>query len=471
MELFFLKYHVNDNHSFLFNTLNEYNTFLTAYTFDTQSFQNEYISEETTEINYQINSNKSLGTPQEIGYIIAVNGNVTLNFIVNNWRRLSNGVIKFFVTADIFRNDLNGTKYLNTKIPSGSIDQTNGYLENLDKTQIIPFDLGDDVGVEQETYPFSTSDGKNWVIVICGETSFGNYTVVATDYADDIGSMTAIARIMSMGTTITRVDDTSKSSNFKATACYIIPKSIIRDGYSNSTAFTINTEQAVKVYSINAYFKKTQVDLPQMRTLKKYDFGTIGTRVKINKQFDSPLYILTSFNSSDVSIGILYNNVYLDVTSEFEFPIVTDEFAQYATLNKKSLITKGITSAASIGVGIVSKNPIAVVGGVLQAGSTVAEMFDKSEQPFDITANAQGAANTTFNNGFSFRTYTGRSYAEAARVAKTFGYKYQDVSASLNTLLFDGRQIGKVFIRYKFLENSEKFRPATFAKLLNGVFV
>ena len=119
----------------------------------------------------------------------------------------------------------------------------------------------------------------------------------------------------------------------------------------------------------------------------------------------------------------------------------------------------------------MSKNPIAVVGGVLQAGSTVAEMFDKSEQPFNITANAQGAANITFNNGFSFRTYTGRSYAEAVRVAKTFGYKYQNVSASLDTLLFDGRRIGKIFIRYKFLENSEKFRPATFTKLLNGVFV
>lgn len=472
MELYFLKYHVNDNHSFLFNNIDEFNTFLTANTFDTQTFQNEYISEDTSEINYQIKAEKPLDAPQEIGYIIAVNGEITLNFIVNSWRRLSNGVIKFFVTSDIFRNDLNGLKYLRAnKSPNGNIDQTNGYVNNLDKTQIVPFDLGDDVAVEKETYPLTTTDGKNWVIVICAETVFGNYTVVATDYANDIGTMTAIARVMTMGTTITRDDDETKTSNFKAVSCYIIPKTIIRSGYNNSTAFTINTEKAVKVYSINAYFKKTEVILPYMQPLKKYDFGTIGTRIKINKQFDAPLYILTAFNSSDISIGILYNNIYLDVTSEFELPIVTDEFAQYATLNKKSLITKGITSAASIGVGIVSKNPIAVVGGVLQAGSTVAEMFDKSEQPFDITANAQGAANITFNNGFSFRTYTGRSYAEAARVAKTFGYKYQDISASLNTLLFDGRRIGKIFIRYKFLENSEKFRPATFAKLLNGVFV
>ena len=55
-----------------------------------------------------------------------------------------------------------------------------------------------------------------------------------------------------MGTTITRDDDTTKSSNFKAVSCYIIPKTIIRDGYKNSTAFTINTEQAVKVFIVNA---------------------------------------------------------------------------------------------------------------------------------------------------------------------------------------------------------------------------
>ena len=79
MELYFLKYHVNDNHSFLFNNIDEFNTFLTANTFDTQTFQNEYISEDTSEINYQIKAEKQLDAPQEIGYIIAVNGEITLN--------------------------------------------------------------------------------------------------------------------------------------------------------------------------------------------------------------------------------------------------------------------------------------------------------------------------------------------------------------------------------------------------------
>ena len=148
MELHFLKYHVNDNHSFLFNNIDEFNAFLAENTFDTQTFQNEYISEDTSEINYQIKAEKPLDAPQEIGYIIAVNGEITLNFIVNSWRRLSNGVIKFFVTSDIFRNDLNGLKYLRTnKSPNGNIDQTNGYVNNLDRTQIVPFDLGDDVAV------------------------------------------------------------------------------------------------------------------------------------------------------------------------------------------------------------------------------------------------------------------------------------------------------------------------------------
>lgn len=470
MNVHFLNYQVNQNHNFLFSTQAQYTAFINKHKLYTQTVNNTAISEGTTEINLNFSDSK-IKNPFLVGYIIVENDGLYLNFIVTNFKQISAQVVTYTVQPDIFRNDLNGDANFSVDI-TAQIDQTNAPVGAVLSSQIIPYDVGDPIRIENETYPLINADGTNWVVVICGETTFGNYSVLATDYASDIGSMTAIARVLTQGTEITRVDDVTKKSTYKPTSCYIIPKTIIRDGYSVSTAYTINTEKAVKLYAINAYFKRTEIIKPKTSPLHIYDFGTIAKRVRINKQFSDSIYVLAAFNSSDISIGIQYNNIFLDVTDEFEFPILTDEFAQFATLNKKSLAVKGVSAVASIGAGIISKNPIAVVGGLMQAGSTVSAYLDKADEPYTITGNNNGCANVTFNNGFSFRTYAGRNYTEAARVTTLFGNKYQNIEKNLSELLnAENRAIGKTFIKFKFINTPEKIRPETFAKLLNGVFV
>ena len=481
MKINFYNYKVSPNHSFLFLANSEYEKFNTDYRVDSQEYNNIYISEGTTSINYRVGN---VGFyPQNIGYIIVEDGDRLLNFIVTNWERLSNEVIKFSVTADIFRNDLNYSKTVFSNIVSGFVDQTNGAIGNVDAYQRIPPALGDPVKIENETYPLKDDRGTNWCIIVCAETTFGDYGVFATGYTNDIGTMTSYARVLTEGTTITLASDDSKSSTFKPTACYIVPKPIIRSGYEIAElAYQVNTLTHVYVYPINAFFERFEVVKPATQLMKIYDFGTIAKRITLNKQFDSPIYIISSFNSSDISIGIQYNNIYLDVTDEFSYPITTDEFSQYASLNKRDFAIKSTTAAGSIVVGAVVAGSGLATGNLIQAGAGAASILtgiskmaafeDKNEQPYSITSNNDGCSNITFNNGFSFRTYGGRNYEEALRTILLFGYKYQNVIRDLTTLInFPRRVLGRTFIRFKTLTNPEVVRSETFARLLNGVFV
>lgn len=481
MNINFYNYKVSPNHSFLFLSVSEYEKFNTDYRVDSQEYNNIYISEATTSINYRIGS---VGFyPQNVGYIIVEDGDRLLNFIVTGWERLSNEVIKFTVTADIFRNDLNYSKTVYSLPVSGFVDQTNGAIGNVESHQRIPPALGDPIKIENETYPLKDDNGTNWCIIICAETTFGDYGVFATGFTNDIGTMTRYARVLTEGTTIALVSDNTKSSSFKPTSCYIVPKPIIRSGYEIADlAYQVNTLTDVNVYPINAFFERFEILKPATQPMKMYDFGTIAKRVTLNKQFDSPIYVISSFNSSDISIGIQYNNIYLDVTDEFAFPISTDEFAQYATLNKRDFAIKSTTAVGGIAVGAVLTGSGLATGNLVQAGAGVASILtgiskmsafeDKNEQPYSVTSNNDGCANITFNNGFSFRTYNGRNYEEAIRTISLFGYQYQNVTRNLNTLLnFSTRKLGRTFVRYKTLTNPETVRSETFARLLNGVFV
>lgn len=481
MKINFYSYKVSPNHSFLFLTDSDYDKFNTDYRVDSQEYDNIYISEGTTSINYR--TSKTGLYPQHIGYIIVEDGNKLLNFIVTGWERLSNEVIKFSVTADIFRNDLNYAKDDFSNLVTGYVDQTNGAIGSVDAYQRILPTLGEPVKIENETFPLKNDNGTNWCIIVCAETTFGDYGVFATGYTSDIGTMTRYARVLTTGTTITLASNNDKSSAFKPTACYIVPKPIIRSGYEIAElAYQVDTLTHVYVYPINAFFERFEVSKPATMPLKIYDFGTIAKRVTLNKQFDSPIYIISSFNSSDISIGIQYNNIYIDVTDEFAYPITTDEFSQYASLNKRDFAIKSTTTVGGIVVGAgLAVNGIAT-GNLVQAGAGAASIIsgiskmaafeDKNEQPYSITGNNDGCANITFNNGFSFRTYGGRNYEEAYRTITVFGYQYQNVKRNLNTLInFPARILGKTFIRFKTLTNPENVRSETLTRLLNGVFV
>ena len=486
MKIIILNYKVNQNHSFLLNSVEEYNKFIIDYKVDEQEFNNRYISESTTFINYRLSN--TIFLPQTIGYIIVeMNDSYDsiLNFIVTGWERISDEVIKFNVVPDIFRNDLNKTKSgLAGYTLNGYIEQTNGVISNVDPSQIILPNLGDAVKIESETYPLRNTNGTNWVVIICAETELYDYGVFATEYEDDIGTMTHFARVISTAASIKRVSD-EKTTTFKATSCYIVPKGIIRDGYiiPDLAYVPVGHEGAsTRIYPINAFFKQTEIAIPQTDRLKIYDFGTIAKRVIINKQYDSPIYIISSFNSSDISIGIQYNNIYLDVTDEFAFPISTDEFAQYASLNKRDFAIKSTTAIGGVAVGTVLVGSGLATGNLVQAGagaasiltgvSKMAAFMDKNEQPYSVTSNNDGCANVTFNNGFSFRVYQGRNYEEAYRTVLQFGYQYKRVSKKLTELLSaPNRIIGRTFIKFKSIADNETIRSDTFARLLNGVFV
>ena len=489
MKIIFLKYQVNQNHSFLTYSLQQYNKFINNNKIAEQSFENRYISESTKFIDYRIDNSTSPQSnidkkPQIIGYIIVENENSLLNFIVTGWERLSNEVIRFNVVEDIFRNDLNNDKNGISGNCYGFIEQTNGKIDDVEPSQVILPNLGDAVKIESETYPLRNTDGTNWVVIICGETTLGNYGVFATDFASDIGTMTALARALTTYTSITRVSD-QKETTFKATSCYIVPKDIIREGYNiPDLAYreTGHEDTGVYIYPINAFFKQTEIAINDIDKLKIYDFGTIAKRVIFNKLYDTPISVLSSFNSSDISIGIQYNDIYLDVTDEFAFPITTDEFAQYASVNKRDMAIKTTTAVGGVVVGGVLTASGIVTGNLVQAGagaasilsgvSKMASFADKNEQPYSVTSNNDGCANITFNNGFSIRKYQGRNYEEAFRTVGKFGYQYKRVLQFLTPLLSDtNRIIGKTFVKYKSIENSENIRSETFARLLNGVFV
>lgn len=486
MKVIILNYKVNQNHSFLLNSVEDYNKFITDYKVAEQEFNNRYISESTTFINYRLSN--TIFLPQIIGYIIVEMNdsyNSILNFIVTGWERVSDEVIRFNVVPDIFRNDLNGTKSgLLGYTLNGYIEQTNGVIGNVNPSQIILPNLGDPVKIENETYPLRDERGTNWVVIICAETELPDYGVFATEYADDIGTMTHFSRIISTAAQIKRVSD-NKTTTFKATSCYIVPKGIIRDGYiiPELAYVPVGHEGAsTQIYPINAFFKRTEITINDIDKLKIYDFGTIAKRVIFNKLYDTPISIVSSFNSSDISIGIQYNDIYLDVTDEFAFPIATDEFAQYASLNKRDMAVKTTTAVGGVVVGGVLTASGIATGNLVQAGagaasiltgvSKMATFADKNEQPYSVTSNNDGCANVTFNNGFSLRVYQGRNYEEAYRTVLQFGYQYKRVLKKLTDLLSaPNRIIGRTFIKFKSIPNSETIRSDTFARLLNGVFV
>lgn len=485
MKIIFLNYQVNQNHSFLTFNLEQYNNFIKSHKIAEQSFENRYISESTKFIDYRIdNIDEIVKKPQVIGYIIVENENSLLNFIVTGWERLSNEVIRFNVVADIFRNDLNNDKNGISGMSYGYIEQTNGKIDGVEPSQLVLPNLGDPVKIESETYPLRNSDGTNWVVIICAETELPDYGVFATEYESDIGTMTHFARLISTAASIKRVSD-GKTTTFKATSCYIVPKGIIRDGYiiPELAYEPVGHEgSSTRIYPINAFFKRTEVTINDIDRLKIYDFGTIAKRVIFNKLYDTPISIVSSFNSSDISIGIQYNDIYLDVTDEFAFPITTDEFAQYASLNKRDMAIKTTTAVGGVVVGGVLTASGIATGNLIQAGagvgsiltgvSKMAAFADKNEQPYSVTSNNDGCANITFNNGFSIRKYQGRNYEEAYRTVQKFGYQYKRVLQFLTPLLSEtNRLIGKTFVKYKSIENSENIRSETFARLLNGVFV
>lgn len=127
----------------------------------------------------------------------------------------------------------------------------------------------------------------------------------------------------------------------------------------------------------------------------------------------------------------------------------TTEITRQKQANELNMILGLMSSALAIGVGVATENPVAIAGGVLSAGKTIASNVNSNRMLFERAQTSFGTSEGVFHSPITFGRYLRYSYHEPiisddnSIYAKTQGYPVNTYQ-SLSTIPSGYVEVGEI---------------------------
>ena len=192
----------------------------------------------------------------------------------------------------------------------------------------------------------------------------------------------------------------------------------------------------------------SEMNLREPSTNYEFYIPFLGwVKVDSNKVSDSRILIFYTMDlKSGISTAYIYNytkqfvvysgtcnlGVKIDMTTSNQIENIKQKQA-----NDMNMILGMLSSVISFGVGVATENPVAVVGGVLSAGKTIAGYVNANNQIFERSQMSFGTANGSLYSNLQFKCVRSSHNAlsvDSTTFAKMQGYPYNNYVASMSTM-------------------------------------
>lgn len=167
-----------------------------------------------------------------------------------------------------------------------------------------------------------------------------------------------------------------------------MPYFILADFSIESSSNYLDYEPYTYMEIYIAFVGWTKVNLNQVRGKRILIYYTLDYKTGMGTAY---LYNLTDSKliySTNCQLGIK-----LDITTSN-----ATEIAKQKQANELNMILGLMTSALSIGVGVASENPVAIAGGVLSAGKTLASYVNNNNMLFERAQTSYGTSEGIFHS-------------------------------------------------------------------------
>lgn len=165
----------------------------------------------------------------------------------------------------------------------------------------------------------------------------------------------------------------------------------------------------------------------------KMSIGSLSKRVEIDAaNIEAGARLYWGLCANQYYINIVAGGKVIDITEDFETPVLRDAARQIAAANATGVAVSGVASAVSIAAGVATANPMAIIGGALSAARLIGEQASLRGTPQSIEADAK-AFRTLFNarsynggtrGGIYWERYSTRNAQILGRYAAAFGEKF-----------------------------------------------
>lgn len=158
-------------------------------------------------------------------------------------------------------------------------------------------------------------------------------------------------------------------------------------------------------------------------TALNYQIGTYGNRVTIPFNHKNLIAKIKFSATAECSIILQVGNQFADITSEFEFAVIENDYARYLSENKNGRLWKYIGTGVSLIKSVTSGNVGAIAGAVVSAGSTIATEKDRAAQAYNVNLPTPASLNL-FDKavaGLAFFVVEPQDYNERKVNFETYG--------------------------------------------------
>lgn len=124
-----------------------------------------------------------------------------------------------------------------------------------------------------------------------------------------------------------------------------------------------------------------------------YQIGTFGNRVTIPFNHKNLIAKVMFSAAEECSVVLQVGNQLADITNEFEFAVIENDYARYLSENKNGRMWKYIGAGVSLIKSITSGNIGAIAGEVISIGSTLAAEKDRAAQAYNVNLPTPAALN------------------------------------------------------------------------------
>lgn len=143
--------------------------------------------------------------------------------------------------------------------------------------------------------------------------------------------------------------------------------------------------------------------IPFVGWVKLTNSQVLGKRIIVYYTLDYKTGMGTAYVYDKTSGNILYSTncqfgIKIDLTTTN-----AEEITRQKQANELNMILGLMTSALSIGVGVVTENPVAVVGGVLSAGKTIASNVNSNRMLFERAQTSFGTSEGVFHSSITVK--------------------------------------------------------------------
>ena len=379
-------------------------------------------------------------------------------FFITDYQIVSARTIRYYLEPDDFQNYFCLKNNGATKYIMGTCIQTNdtSILSNTDKYHIIDPKPINGEKIQQ----ILTSQLLNYTAVICYKSQTGAGISILADFTNDQTRVNSI-RFDTLDGAIDKINQFSKQTSLKEYVWTYIKDSDSYEYRNDGTEQNIEVFDAyilpsamfnLKTYSSN---KTTIYKFGDLNALTVFEFKNVGDssqELEINTEnfvykkcavgtnmhrIDlNPLYKNTKIRlykqtaQGQLKIQMSYNGQTIDITDDFEIPIIFSSAAQSYAQQSIFRAINALKGTIGIGGGIIQGSPL----GVMTSMVDLAESFIPPQSVMQVEGNANGALNNIVCGGLGLFYFDSINEENVTKSEQTYGYNILKITEFYNTV-------------------------------------